>query len=276
MKLCGTNGNQTVIIFKTGYVRKVLKQTIINAGVRHLKINQKSRIHMIISACLLLAVLILWVVNMTRINMTGEIEQQLQWVVAHWETYQMTFIAAMAIAPVFLYFIYILQRVVLISGGIRKAAGVTLALFYVIFVTFSYISQLTLLPLYLSRNMSAMASTWFFYESHSIAYFTNQTGYALWGGAMLFLFGHLVKYPGLRRWLGVLITIAALLSLAAFAGLLLDLDGLNMLTLVSGALVIPIAVLSIVLAVKAEPLHREEESFEEKPTPQTIGEETKQ
>ncbi|MEN1759789.1 hypothetical protein AAIG11_04830 [Anoxynatronum sibiricum] len=213
---------------------------------------------------------------MTRINMTGEIEQQLQWVVVHWETYQMTFMAAMAIAPVFLCFIYILQRMVLISGGIRKAAGVTLAVFYVIFVTISYGSQLTLLPLYLSRNMPAMASTWFFYESHSIAYFLNQTGYALWGGAMLFLFAHLVKQPGLRRWLGVLITMAAFLSLAAFAGLLLELDGLNLLTLISGALVIPIAVLTIVLAVKAEPLHQEEESFEKKPTPQTIGEETKQ
>lgn len=229
---------------------------------------------MIISACLLLAVLILWVASMTRIRLTGDGEQQLQWVVAHWEIYQMTFIAAVAIAPVLMYFLYMLQRVVLVSGGVRKAAGITLGFFYFAFATVSYGSQLTLLPLYLSRNMTAMANTWFFYDSHSVAYFLNQTGYALWGGAVLILFGHLVKHSGLRRWLGVLMAASALLSLAAFAGLLLDHAQLKLMTLVSGALVIPIAMLAIVLAAKASPLHQEESSGENQEV-QATGEETK-
>jgi endonuclease/exonuclease/phosphatase family metal-dependent hydrolase len=127
----------------------------------------------------------------------------------------------------------------------------TLAAGYLLCVSGAYGAQLTLLPYYLRRNMPAMAEVWFFNNPESLAYFINQTGYALWALAVLALFGNEVKREGSRRWLGSLFILSALLSLSAYGGLLLGKPRLNALTLLSGALTIPIIVLAFTMAVKA-------------------------
>jgi endonuclease/exonuclease/phosphatase family metal-dependent hydrolase len=237
-------------------------------------------IHVMISSLLLFIVLAAWMVTMFLTPFSGSHQEQLQQVVAHWSFFQISFGIALAIAPFFLYFIISLHNYLSVEISVFKAAGLTLAAGYGLCVSGAYGTQLTVLPYYLRRNMPAMAEIWFFNNPESLAYFINQTGYALWALAVLVLFGSEVKREGIRRWLGSLFILSALLSLAAYGGLLFAKPHLNALTLLSGALTIPITVLAFTMGVKAfrndneEDPHTPQSEMSEAPT--SAGEATEE
>jgi len=154
------------------------------------------------------------------------------------------------IAPAFLYFMVSLHQQLLPSVTMTKIAGFTLAFFYFLAATLSYGAQLTLVPNHLRQNAVFMAELWYFFNPASLAYFINQTGYALWALAVMTLFWPLVKRGGVEKGLGILFMLSAALSLTAYAGLLAEVPSLASLTLVSGGLTIPIPVLALILAIR--------------------------
>ena len=174
----------------------------------------------------------------------------MQQALKQWQSYQASFSVALAIAPSFLYFVIALHGFLGVGFGLKKMTGITLTVFYLLCATVSYGAQLTMVPFYLRHQMPAMAEIWFFFNVNSISYFINQTGYALWGLAVILLFGSLVKQRGMVQWIGILFVASSLLSLVAYAGLLLEIPFANALTLASGILVFPIAVLACLVSIK--------------------------
>ena len=221
--------------------------SIINSNeVILLEVQTKITTHIKAGSILLVIVLISWIVTMIMLSPSGTIQDQLRQTVADWQLFQISFGIALAIAPAFLYLLITLTRYTTNQLDTWQIAGLTLAGFYLLCATVSYGSQLILLPYYLRQEMYSIAEIWFFLNENSIPYFVNQTGYALWACSVLLLFGRLVKEKGIWRWLGGLFILSGLLSIIAYAGLLLSVPMLNQLTLASGVLTLPIAILAFV------------------------------
>lgn len=213
--------------------------------------NEKTvSIHVVISSSLLIVVLIAWVSFMALNPLLGTHSDQLRNLAEQWQNFRLNFAIALTIAPVFLYFMVSLHQLVSPSVSITKITGYTIAMFYVVAATFSYGAQLTLVPYYLNQDAIFMAELWYFFNPDSLAYFINQTGYAFWAVAVLVLFWSLFKREGIERWLGALFILSAITSLMAYAGLLAGVPALSFLTLISGVLTLPIAILALVLAIK--------------------------
>lgn len=205
---------------------------------------------MVVSSSLLIVALTAWVIFMLLNPLSGTYLNQLRNLAEHWQIFRLSFIVALTIAPVFLYFMISLHQLFLPFVSITKITGYTISVFYAVAATASYGAQLTLVPYYLNQNKFFMAELWYFFNPDSLAYFINQTGYALWAVAVILLFWSLVKREGIERWLGVLFLLSAIISLAAYTSLLAGVKTLDLLTLISGVLTLPIAMLSLILAIK--------------------------
>ncbi len=205
---------------------------------------------MVISSSLLIIVLLAWISLMTLTPLFGTYLDQLRNLPEYWQKFRLSFAVALTIAPVFLYFMVSLHRLLLPTVSMTKIAGYTIAVFYVVAATLSYGAQLTLVPYYLNQNAIFMAEIWYFFNQDSLAYFINQTSYAFWAVAVLLLFWSLIKKVGIERWLGALFILSAITSLMAYAGLMAGVPVLSSLTLISGVLTLPIAILALILAIK--------------------------
>ncbi len=215
--------------------------------------------HVIISGSLLLILLFTWIGSMILSPFEGSSQDQLQQVFTNWRTYQFSFVIALFIAPAYVYFMISLLKMNQAEIDIHKAAGLTIAVFYIICATIAYGAQLTLVPYYLNHGQPFMAQHWFFFDNHSISYYINHTGYALWAMSALFLFTGMVGKKGVTRVIGVLFVLSAALSLAAYAGLIFKIPVLNLMTVPSGMLTIPISLFSVMLAAKKTTGEKEEQ-----------------
>jgi hypothetical protein len=224
--------------------------------------NSSPSTHVIISGLLLLILLLAWVGTMILSPFGGSPQDQLQQVFMNWRTYQISFVIALFIAPAYLYFMFSLLRLDETEIGIYTAAGLTIACFYLVCATIAYGAQVTLVPYYLNRGQLLMAQYWFFFDNHSISYYINQTGYALWSMSALFLFTGMVGKKGIARVIGFLFVLSASLSLVAYAGLIFKFPALNLMTIPSGMLTIPISLFSIMLAAKKTTREKEEQVIE--------------
>jgi hypothetical protein len=153
--------------------------------------------------------------------------------------YTTNFIIAALISPVLvLSFYYFSREVNPANYNPVKKAGFILLMIYIFLASFSYISQLFIFNL-----PREIFNKWVFYKNSSIPYFANQLGYFIWSIGSILLFYDLFFKKGKPRTFGIIVYASALLSILAFTGLLAGSLILNALTLLSGILIIPAAIL---------------------------------
>jgi len=213
--------------------------------------------HLIVSGVLFAIVLFLWPIFMAIAQpaVTGT-EQQLYWVMRNLAMYRCQFILAFLIAPLVLYMMSAQLDRAGTGGG---TAGLTGRLFlagYLVLNSISYASQIVLVPGFMRAGMVQQAGLFYFGSEESVVYFLNQMGYAFWAVGAIILFVPLVRHSGMIRYISGLYLISALLSIAAFAGLMADSKVLNSLTLYSGLILAPVGILTAIWGIR-EQLHKE-------------------
>jgi hypothetical protein len=203
-----------------------------------------------ISGILFTLVLVAWPVMMAVARPAGGVDLQLLWVRGHATLFRCQFVLALLIAPALLYMM-LAQLRRLGVGGIALRLGLLFLAAYLVLSSVSYASQAVLLPRFLVAGRLDAARSWLFSAPGSIAYFLNQLGYCFWGAAAIVLFYRAWNRQGLSALIAGFFLLSAVLSILAFAGLLLEVPGLMAMTLPSGLALLPVGVLTVFWAGQA-------------------------
>jgi hypothetical protein len=206
----------------------------------------KSHHHLLISGILFLAVLILWPVLMAVSQPSGSLADQLHWVEENMTLNRLQFFFALLISPSIIYMMMAQIENSNKTGKISLRFGWIFLAVYASLNSISYASQIILVPRFLAAGLSEQASIWYFNSPFSIAYFLNQLGYFFWAIAALVLFVGLVRQKGLIRYISMVYLLSAVLSVLAFAGLVIENNTLNFLTFPSGLMLVVVGVLTVV------------------------------
>jgi len=210
----------------------------------------KTKNHLLISGILFLIILTLWPVLMTVSQPSGTYEEQLRWVAQNTNLMKWQFFLAMLICPSIIY----LMAAQLATAGnpdkILKIPGLIFLAVYAALNCISYGSQLVLVPKMLETEMLDQLALWYFGSEVSIAYFLNQTGYFFWAIGTLLLFSGFVTHKSIISYISLLYVISALLSIVAFAGLVIGNSTLNSMTFPSGLILLPVGVLTVIWGSK--------------------------
>lgn len=201
-----------------------------------------------------LVIIILWPVTMILApGAEGTMAEQLDEIKANLLMYQLSFIMASLIAPsifalmiVFTLFVDTQKKTPLLN-----IMGLVLLVIYMVFVTISYTSQYTYF-ISLLENGSNSIDVWYFGNFDSLAYFFNQLGYTFFGLAGI-LFGYRYCFErGIKKVYGIVIEVCSVLSIVAWFGLVIGSTVINMATLISGILTIPLGVIAIIMSQRLD------------------------
>ena len=206
--------------------------------------------HLIISGILFIIVLVLWPVFMMLSQPTGSDEDQLNWVLNHLTLYKIQFFLAFLIAPSIIYLMLAqLGKQVTTENNMIKFGYIFIA-GYAVLVSIAYCSQIILVPGLLKNGLIDQAKAWYFGSTVSATFFIDQLGYCFWGIGTIVLFRQFLNGKGIIRSLGILYLVSAVLSIIAFIGLILDNKLMKEMTLYSGLMLIPVAILTIILGYR--------------------------
>jgi hypothetical protein len=201
--------------------------------------------HLAASGILFTLVLVAWPVMMAVARpAAGGVDLQLLWVRGHAGLFRCQFVLALLIAPALLYMM-LAQLRRLAVGPVALRLGLLFLAAYLVLSSVSYASQAVLLPRFLAAGRLEAARSWLFSAPGSIAYFLNQLGYCFWGAAAIVLFYRAWNWQGLSALIAGFYLLSAVLSILAFAGLLLDVPGLMAMTLPAGLVLLPVGVLTV-------------------------------
>jgi hypothetical protein len=210
----------------------------------------KTKQHLIISGILFTVILILWPLLMAIAQPEGSTEEELRWVLQHLSLHRIKFFLAMLISPAL---IYMMLTQVLHVPKVDKISMRSAMIFlsvYAALVSTSYASQAILLPALLEAGLMQEAKIWYFEPPYSIPYFINQTGYFFWAIAAIVLFFRFRMQSGTIRYLSVIYTTSAVLSIIAFVGLVVNIEWMKLMTFPSGMLLLPVGTMSVIWGVR--------------------------
>jgi hypothetical protein len=200
--------------------------------------------HLIISGILFTVVLVAWPVMMAVAKAPGNVETQMQWVAAHRPLFKAQFVLAFLLAPAIVYMMLAQLAKLQQGDGLGQRFGMVFIVAYVVLNSVAYASQAVLVPRFLAAGQAGLARAWYFASPASIAYFIDQLGYCFWGIGAIALFAKAQRGHGLPAFIASLYLLSALLSLMAFAGLLLESRVLNALSAPSGLALLPVGILT--------------------------------
>jgi hypothetical protein len=209
----------------------------------------KTSRHLIISSIILLILLIAWPILMVISSPSGSIEEQLQWVSANVVLYKTQFFLAFLIAPAIIYMMLVQIRWAK-SRGLFTCIGLIFLSAYAVLVSIAYGSQAMLIPKLLASGLTEQARVWYFGAPFSITFFIDLTGYFFWALGTLCIFSTLIFRKGLLMLIGILYILAAVLSIVAFLGLLFESKVMVSMTMPSGLLIIPVAVITLIAGLR--------------------------
>jgi hypothetical protein len=202
--------------------------------------------HLKISGILFTVILILWPVFMAIAQPYGLTEEQLSWVLENIALYKVQFFLAFLISPSILYLMFSQLQFYPTSNQIAEKLGLIFLAAYLALNCISYGSQMIVVPAMLRAGFLDQAWVWYFNAPVSIPYFLNQMGYFFWAMGTLALFVRTIKENGMIRYLSIIYVISAVLSIIAFAGLIVENPAINSLTMVSGMILIPTGVMTVI------------------------------
>lgn len=200
--------------------------------------------HLAFSGILFTLVLVAWPVMLAVARPAGGGDLQLLWVRSHLALFRAQFVLALLIAPALLYMM-LAQLRRLAVGGIALRLGLLFLAAYLVLTSVAYASQAVLVPRFLAAGRLEAARSWLFSAPGSIAFFLDQLGYCFWGAAAIVLFYRTWNWQGLSALIAGFYLLSAVLSILAFAGLLLDVPGLLAMTLPAGLVLLPVGVLTV-------------------------------
>jgi hypothetical protein len=192
-------------------------------------------------------VVLLWPILMTASEVKGSVEAQLLQISEAPGLFMANFFWASLIAPSILVLMLTFARYtetrkqtpLIYRFSLLFLAG------YFVFVSISYVSQYAYLPRLLAEGNIELAAAWYFGNESSRPYFFNQLGYSLFGIAAI-LIGYKMFYePLLPRLIGIVLWASGLLCLLAFLGLILQIEGQGLVSVLSGLLTLPVGIMSI-------------------------------
>jgi CDP-diacylglycerol--glycerol-3-phosphate 3-phosphatidyltransferase len=203
-----------------------------------------------ISGILFTIVLFLWPIFMGISQPVGDCLEQLSWVKDHLIIYKFQFLFAFLISPSLIYLMVSQLNKYHVAITISKVPGLLFITGYVVLNSIAYASQIILVPKFIATGLIEQARVWYLLSPTSITYFINQMGYCFWGIGTIILFAGFIKEKGMIRYLSLIYTISALLSIVAFVGLMIDNRVVNSMTLYSGLVLIPIGIMSVIWGIK--------------------------
>lgn len=206
--------------------------------------------HLIISGILFTIVLLLWPVLMAVAQPTGTDLEHLKWIENHLTIHKLQFFCAFLIGPAIVYMMIAQLNKYAYKSQIQSKLGYVFLTSYVVFISISYASQFIVLPRLLESKSMELARFMYFNSSISLPYFLNQTGYMFWAATAIVLFYPLLTEKGIIKYISIIYIISAILSFIAFTGLIIQHDKLNSLTLVSGLVLIPVGILTIIWGIR--------------------------
>jgi len=201
--------------------------------------------HLIISGILFSIVLFLWPIFMGMSQPQGSDAGQLNWVSQHLSLYKVQFFFAFLLSPAILYMMAAQLDRVPAGHWIARRIGWVFLGGYFVLNSIAYASQMILVPQLIRAGRFEHALIWYFGSSASVIYFLNQMGYCFWAIGVIVLFSPQAREKGMIRWISLVYLLSAVLSIFAFAGLILDNKALNSLTLPSGLALVPVGILTV-------------------------------
>lgn len=210
----------------------------------------KTNTHLIISGIVFTVVLFLWPVFMAIEQPQGADEEQFKWIQDHLILYKLQFIFASLIGPSIIYLMLSQLGKFPENDKIALRAGFVFITGYFVLNSIAYASQIILVPRLIRAGMTEQARVWYFNSSASATYFIDQMGYCFWGIGAIILFFRFLREKGPVKYLSLIYTLSGILSIAAFAGLIIDNAFLNSLTLYSGLILTPVGIITLIWGLK--------------------------
>ena len=205
--------------------------------------------HLIISGAIFTAVLFVWPVFMALWGPKGDIQQQLEWVSNNRGKVFWQYFLAFLIAPSIIYMM-ISQLYQFTEDAFRIRLGLIFIAVYAVLNSIAYASQIFLVPRLIEHGLTDIAKTWYFFSPFSVSYFFNQMGYAFWALGTMMMFYKYMSKKGMIQIISILYVFSAVLSFVAFAGLAVENQTINSMTLYSGLVLAPVGILSIIWGMK--------------------------
>lgn len=209
----------------------------------------KTNKNLIISGLLFTIVLFLWPIFMGISQPQGTDIEQLNWIQENDGIYKVQFFFAFLISPSIIYMM-VSQLDKFQENNISSKLGFMFLTGYFVLSSISYASQIILVPKLLDSGLLEQAKVWYFGSSSSVTYFINQMGYCFWGIGAMVLFIKLLKEKGMVKYLSIIYTISATLSIIAFLGLITDNISINSLTFYSGLVLIPTGIMTTIWGIQ--------------------------
>lgn len=206
------------------------------------------------SSVLFVTCLVLWPFFMAISQPQGTLEEKFQWIIQNQTLFKSQFFIAFLIGPSLIFMM--VSQLKPINGLSNKTdmLGYIFIGAYLVLCSVSYGAQFIILPNLIIKKLDIIAQVIYFDSESSFTYFLNQTGYFFWalGAIVLFFKAALKKNP--FQIISVIYLISAVLSIIAFLGLILNNKIMNSMTFVSGIILLPAGIISIIRSVKPNQL----------------------
>jgi len=202
-------------------------------------------VHLVSSGVLFTVVLQLWPIFMAAAQPEGGDAELLQWLVEHANLSKIQFGFAFLIGPAIVYMMSAQLHALGRDESLGRTVGFVFLAGYLALISIAYGSQVVLVPRLLDAGLLEHARVWTMGSSVSAIYFVNQLGYLFWAAGAIALFAPHLATKGPIRYLSALYLLSAVLSIVAFAGLMLESSTLNSLTVVGGLVLVPTGFLTV-------------------------------
>lgn len=187
----------------------------------------------------------------------GTFEEQIIWLTEHLTLSKIQFFFAFLISPALIYLMIAQFKQFENTDSILSKLGFICLACYLVLNSIAYASQMILVPAFIKASMNQQLQVWYMGAPESVIYFLNQMGYFFWAAGALLLFSASILKTGIIRLISFIYAISALLSIIAFAGLVFESNLMNSMTVISGMVLIPVGILTIIwgIRIKKETIH---------------------
>ncbi len=135
------------------------------------------------------------------------------------------------------------------EARIAAWVGILLVVVYAPLSAAAYASQYTVFSWLLGRDPAA-AAFWSFFDRQGLPLTIDLLGYAVWGAGAAVIAWPLLARPGAYRWMGWSLAASGVLSIIAFAAHAAGSGASGPISIASGALTVPFAVVALLLGRK--------------------------
>lgn len=204
----------------------------------------KTNKHLIISGIMFTIIIFLWPVLMILSQPPKAESAQMEWVLSNLTIYRLQFFVAFLIGPSIIYLMIAQINKYPDVENLRMISGLIFLTGYLVLISISYASQMTIFPGLLLSGSMEQAKLWYFGSFNSVSYFLNQLGYLFWAVGALILFADTIRKKGMIKYISIIYVISAFLCFVAFAGLISGSETLNSATVFGGLVLVPIGMMT--------------------------------